>query len=167
MNFHQPFTRWGSLAIVSLAAVVTLLAFTGGPSQKPYIANNSQDTIPQQRNKVTREEAGDRDLDKELKQLDKAKEQLNKLKDKDWDEISRKAEDAIRKIDMEKIQQQVEEAVKKIDYEKINRQVQEALRKIDFDKIQRDLDRSLADVKNVDREEIRREIEKSKKKAGE
>ena len=174
MNLHQP-TRWGSLALLSLAAVVTLLAFNGGPAKQPapdgyrdyHIANHTQDTLPQKRNKITREETGDRDLDKELWQLDKAQEQLDKMKDKDWDEIQRKIEESISKIDVEKIQQQVDNAVRKIDYEKINRQVQEALRKIDFDKIQREIDQSLDDAKKIDREEIKRELEKAKKQVKE
>jgi chromosome segregation ATPase len=167
MNLHQPFTRWGSLALLSLTAVVTLLAFNGAPAKQPAIANHTQDTLPQKRNKITREETGDRDLDKELRQLDKAQEQMDKLKDKDWDEIQRKIEESIRKIDVEKIQQQVDDAVRKIDYEKINRQVQQALRKIDFDKIQRDIDQSLDDAKKIDRDEIRRELEKAKKQVKE
>jgi hypothetical protein len=60
MNLHQPFTRWGSVAMLSLTAVITLLAFTGGPSQHPSLANHTQDTIPQKGNK----EAGERDLHK-------------------------------------------------------------------------------------------------------
>jgi chromosome segregation ATPase len=172
MKLHQPFTRWGSLGVLSLAAVVTLLAFNGGPAKQPAPdqfkqANQTQDTLPQKRNKVTREESGDRDLDKELRQLDKAQEQLDKMKDKDWDEIQRKIEESISKIDVEKIQQQVENAVRNIDYEKINRQVQESLRKIDFDKIQREIDQSLNDVKKIDREEIKRELEKAKQQVKE
>lgn len=172
MNLHQPFTRWGSLAILSLTAVITLLAFTGGPVQHPapdsyrdYHYN--QDTLPQKRNKVTREESGDRDLDKELRQLDKAQEQLEKIKDRDWDEIQRKVEESMQKIDAEKIQQQVDNAMRNIDYEKINRQIQESLKKIDFDKIQRDIDQSLAEEKKVNKEEIKREIENAKKQVQE
>ena len=79
MKLHQPFTRWGSLGILSLAAVVILLAFNGGPAKQRAAdsykdANHTQDTLPQKRNKITREETGDRDLDKELRQLDKAQE---------------------------------------------------------------------------------------------
>lgn len=176
MKLHPTVIRWGIPAIITLAASFALLAFAGGPHKQPapdnhrdyHIANHSPDTIPtQKRNKVTREESGDRDLDKELQQLEKAKEQLEKVKNQDWADIQRKVEESMRNIDMDKIQQQVNEAVKKIDYEKINRQVQEALRKIDFDKIQRDIERSLDDVKKVDKEEIRQEIEKAKKQVQE
>jgi len=167
MNLQQPFTRWGSLAIVSLTAVITLLSFTGGDAHHPAIVNRNQDTIPQKRNKVTREATNDRDLDNELRQLDKAKEKLEELKDKDWEEIQRKVEESMRSIDAEKIQEQVDNAMRNIDYEKINRQITESLKKIDFDKIQRDLDQSLADVKKVDKEEIKRELEKARKQVQE
>ena len=168
MKLHSSITRWGSPAVLALAGIVALLAFTGGPKQQPAIANHSQDTIPTpKRNKVTREENYNRDLDKELQQLDRAKEQLEKAKDQDWDDIERKVEESMHKIDMQKIQQQVEEATRKIDYEKINRQVQEALSKIDFDKIQRDIEQSLEDVKKVDKEAIKKEIENAKKQVKE
>lgn len=176
MNLQQPFTRWGSLTILSLTAVITLLAFTGGPSQHPapdsyrdyHIANHhNQDTIPQKRNKETRSATNDRDLDNELRQLDKAQEKLEELKDKDWEEIQRKVEESMRKIDAEKIQQQVENAMRNIDYEKINRQIQESLQQIDFDKIQRDIDQSLAEEKKIDKEAIKREVEKARKQVKE
>jgi hypothetical protein len=170
MKLNQPFIRWGSLALV--ASVVTLLAFTGGPQQAPppdgyrdyRTANHTTDTIPTQKiNKITREDVNDRDLDKELRQLDDAKEKLEQMKDKDWDQISRQVEETIYKIDFDKIQQQVDEAVKRIDVEKMHRQVEESLRKIDFDKIQRDIDQSFEDVKKVNREEIKREIENARR----
>jgi hypothetical protein len=163
MKLHQSLTRWGGLATLTLAGIIALLAFKNSPQQKPAIANQAQDTIPAKRNKITREDVNDRrDLDKELRQLDNAQENIDRLKEKDWKEIERTVEESIRNIDLEKIQQQVEQAVRLVDYEKINRTVQEALQKIDFDKIQRDIDRSLAEVKNVDKEEIRQEIEKAR-----
>lgn len=170
MKLNQPCIRWGSLALAG--SVVTLLAFTGGPKQTPvpdgyrdyHIANHNTDTIPtQKRNKITREDANDRDLDKELRQLDDAKEKLEQMKDKDWEAISKQVEESIYKIDFDKIQQQVNEAVKRIDVEKMHRQVEESLRKIDFDKIQRDLDQSFEDVKRVNKDDIKREIENARR----
>ncbi len=148
MKLNQPFIRWGSLALAG--SVVTLLAFTGGPQQQKAIANRTTDTLP------TLKRANDRDLDKELRQLDEAKEKLEQMKEKDWDQISRQVEETIYKIDFDKIQQQVDEAVKRIDVEKIHREVEESLRRIDFDKIQRDLDQ-------VNKEEVKREIEKARR----
>jgi uncharacterized protein YPO0396 len=165
MKLHKPFI-WGLLSLLSLTAVITLLSFTGSPEQQPAIANHHQDTVPQKRNKITREE-GDRDLDKELRALDKAQEQLQKLKEKDWQEVQRNIEESISKIDVGQIQQQVDQAIKKIDFEKINRQIQESLRKIDFDQIQRNIEQSLNDVKKIDKEEIKREIEKARKQVNE
>jgi len=156
MKLNQPFIRWGALALVS--SVVTLLAFTGGPQQQQapdgyrdyHIANHYTDTIP------TQKRASDRDLDKELRQLDEAKEKLEQMKDKDWDAISQQVEETIYKIDFDKIQRQVDEAVRRIDVEKMHREVEESLRRIDFDKIQRDLDQ-------VNKEDVKREIEKARR----
>ncbi|MBO9200775.1 MULTISPECIES: V-type ATP synthase subunit I [Niastella] len=170
MNLNQSFIRWGSLALV--ASVVTLLAFTGGPQQNTapngnrdyHFANHATDTIPtQKRNKITRDEANDRDLDKEIRQLDEAKDKLEKMKDKDWDEISQRVEESIYKIDFDKIQRQVDEAVRRIDVEKMHRQVEESLRKIDFEKIQRDVQQSLEDVSKIDKEALKREIDNARK----
>lgn len=161
MKLNQPFIRWGSLALA--AFVVTGLAFTGGPQQKPAIANHFNDTIPtQKRNKVTRQNPNDRDLDNELRQLDKVKEDLERMKDKDWDNISRQVEESIYKIDFDKIQRQVDNAMRRIDYEKMQRQVQESLARIDFDKMQRDIDKSMEEVKKYNKEDVKREIEKAK-----
>jgi len=171
MKLNRSCIRWGSLALAAI--VITLLAFTGGPQQKPvpdgyrdvlHIANHSTDTLPTpKRNKITRDDANDRDLDRELRQLDEAKDKLEKMKDKDWDDISRKVEESMYKIDFDKIQQQVDEAVKRIDVEKMHRQVEESLRKIDFDKIQRDIQQSLEDVTKVDKDAIRREIDNARR----
>ncbi|OQP47808.1 hypothetical protein A4H97_31075 [Niastella yeongjuensis] len=155
MKLNQPLIRWGSLALVT--SVVTLLAFTGGPQKEQSIFNHNTDTIPtQKRNKITREDANDRDLDKELRQLDDAKEKLEQMKDRDWEQISKQVEETIYKIDFDKIQQQVDEAVKRIDVEKMHREVEESLRRIDFDKIQQNIDQ-------VNKEDLKREIEKARR----
>lgn len=157
MKLHKPI-MWCVFSVLSLTVVITLLSFTGGPVQQPAIATHHQDTIPQKR---------DRDLDKELRALDKAQEQLHKLKEKDWQDVQRHVEESISKIDVERIQQQVDYAINKIDFEKINRQVQESLRKIDFDQIQRSIDKSLEEVKKVDKEEIKQQLDKARQQVNE
>ena len=114
MKLHKPFTG-ALLPVLLLTAVITLLAFTGGPSHQPAITNYVYDTIPQKK---------DRDLDKELRALDKAQEQLEKMKEKDWLQIQRDVEESLSKIDVQQIQQQVDQAMQKIDFEKINSQIQ-------------------------------------------
>jgi len=159
---HPSITRWGFPGAIIGAAVFTLVAFTGAPKQNKVIANHLQDTIPQKRNKITREDEGNRDLDKELRQLDEAQENLDKIKDKDWDKMQRDLQESLKKIDLEKIQQQAAAAMKQVDVEKINREVQESLKKIDFDKIQREIDQSLQEVSKIDKEQIARELSKAK-----
>lgn len=67
-----------------------------------------------------------RDLDKELEQLEKAKANLQKQLSIDW---KKKQEEIMKSldIDMEKVSQQTQEALKKVDFEAIQRQVAEAL----------------------------------------
>ncbi|HUP11299.1 MAG TPA: hypothetical protein VM187_03790, partial [Niastella sp.] len=112
MKLHKPFI-WALLPVLSLTVIVTLPAFSGGPQRQPAIANYHHDTVPQKK---------DRDLDKELRSLDKAQEQLQKLNEKDWQDVQRNIEESISKIDVQQIQQQVDQAIKKIDFDKINRQ---------------------------------------------
>ena len=162
MKMHPSFTRWGFPGAIIGAAVFTLVAFTGAPKQNTVIANHLQDTIPQKRNKVTREEEGNRDLDKELRQLDEAQDNLDKIKDKDWNKMERDIQESLKKIDLERIQQQTAATMKQVDVERINREVQESLKKIDFDKIQRDLDQSMQELSKIDKEQITRELEKAK-----
>jgi virulence-associated protein VapD len=162
MKMHPSITRWGFPGAIIGAAVFTLVAFTGAPKQNPVIANHLQDTIPEKRNKITREEEVNRDVNKELRQLDEAQEKLDMIKDKDWDKMKRDIQESLKKIDLEKIQQQVAVAMEQVDAEKINRDVQESLKKIDFDKIQREIDRSMEEVNKIDKEQIARALDKAK-----
>jgi hypothetical protein len=163
----QSFFRGGFPGVIVLLTLFALAAFTGGPRQHAVIAKHSADTIPsQKRNKITRE-SGDRDFDKELRQLDEAQQQLDKLKDKDWDKIQNDIEESLRKIDVEKIQQQVTDAYAKVDFENINRQIQESLRKIDFEKMKLELDKSLENAGKIDKEEIKKEIQKAERQVKE
>jgi DNA repair exonuclease SbcCD ATPase subunit len=147
MKMHPSITRWGFPCAIIGATVFTLVAFTGAPKQNAVIVNHVQDTIPE------------KDLDKELRQLDKAQEQLDKIKDKDWEKMERDVQESLKKIDLEKIQQQATAAMKQADLEKINAQIQESLKKIDFDKIQRELDQSMS---KIDKDQIARELDKAR-----
>ena len=159
MKMHSSFTRWGFPCAIIGATVFTLAAFTGVPKQNAVIANHVQDTVPEKRNKITRDQEDNRDLDKELQQLDRAQEQLDKIKDKDWEKMQRDIQESIKKIDFDKIQQQATAAMKQADLEKINAQIQQSLKAIDFDKIQREIDQSIS---KIDKEQITRELDKAR-----
>ncbi|NII23456.1 hypothetical protein HB364_00085 [Pseudoflavitalea sp. X16] len=140
---------------LGLFTVVALVAWKDRPQQPAPGQSVTQDTVPAKRNKVTRE-AGERDLDKEIRQMDEAKE---RLKEVDWDRVKKSIEEAQKNIDFEKIRLQTELAAKQIDMEKISREVQESLKKIDFEKIQKEVNESLKNAHTyVDAEKIKKEL---------
>ena len=97
MKVRSTFLNWG-IPVITLALLIVLVAWAGNPQNPQGNSSTQQDTIPtKKRNKSTRE-AGERDLDKELRQLDKAKEELETLSDKDWDKIRREVEESIKNI---------------------------------------------------------------------
>src|SRR5581483_5535705 len=142
MKLHSSFARWKGGALIP-AAILTVLAFTGNPHTQTAVASPLQDTIPTHKKNNTPREEGDRDLDKELRQLDKAGKNIDELKEKDWDKVQRDVEEAMKKIDMEKVKLQAEEAMRKVDFDKINQQLDEAMKKIDMEKIQGQINQSL------------------------
>lgn len=169
MKLSQKHLRWSLPAALVVIAAFALVAWTGSPQQPGAVANQDKDTIPK-RLKETRQQ-GDRDLDKELRDLDKAKEKLNKedwgkvqfdidnaMKDIDMNKISQQVKDALASVDVEKIQSDVRAALKDIDLGKIKMQVDESLRSIDCDKLRKEINSSLD---KVDMDAIRNEIEKA------
>lgn len=155
MKINSTYVRRG-IPTLGVAAVLALVAWAGGPQQPTTGKQLSQDTVPTKRNKATRE-AYEKDLDKEIRQLDQAKENLKAV---DWDKIQRSVDEAYKSIDFEKIQEQVDNSMKQIDMEKINRQVEASLKSIDFEKIQQQVDESLKNAyANIDKDEIKKELE--------
>ncbi|MBO9631988.1 MAG: hypothetical protein J7578_02645 [Chitinophagaceae bacterium] len=94
-----------------------------------------------------------RDLDKELEQLEKAKANLQKQLSIDW---KKKQEEIMKSldIDMEKVAEQAQEAMKKVDFEAIQRQVADAM--------EQSAKASEYITKEV-QEEIKQQMEKAKK----
>ncbi len=144
-----------SIALVSAFT----LAWAGNP-QNPYTTSTQvRDTVPTKKNENARRPS-DKDLDKELRELDEARKSLNEIKDKDWDKIQRDVEEAIEKIDFQKIGREVEESIRKVDMEKIGKEIEDAISKIDFKKIEQDVEAALNEVSKIDREKIRQDIQK-------
>lgn len=155
MKINSTYVRWG-IPTLGVAAVLALVAWAGGPQQPTTGKQLSQDTVPAKRNKAVRDN-NEKDLDKEIRQLEQAKE---KLKDVDWDKIRQSVDDAYKSIDFEKIQEQVDEAMKHIDVEKI---IETSLKSIDFEKIQQQVDESLKHAyANIDKDEIKKELEEAR-----
>jgi hypothetical protein len=148
-----------AIPTLGLCTVFVLVAWKDQPQQPAPSPSLTQDTVPAKRNKTTRE-AGERDLDKEIRQMDEARE---RLKEVDWDQIKKSIEEAQKNIDFEKIRLQTELAAKQIDMEKISREVQESLKKIDFEKIQKEVNESLKNAyAHVDADKIKKELEQAR-----
>ena len=168
MKIHVYFRHWCIAAIVSAFAVMSLIAWQKNPKNLSDSPNIVEDSVPK-RNKTTRE-PGDKDLDKELRELEKARAKMEELKNMDWDKMKRDIEEALKKIDLEKIRLQAEGAIKQIDVEKIQREIQqsmneaqEAMSKIDMNKIQRDIEKAMKEVPSkIELEKIKQELEKAK-----
>jgi chromosome segregation ATPase len=159
MKINSTYVRWG-IPTLGVAAALALVAWAGGPQQPTTGKQLAQDTVPAKRGKAIRE-ANEKDLDKEIRQLEQAKENL---KDVDWDKIQQSVDDAVKNIDFSKIQEQIDEAMKHVDMEKINRQVEASLKSIDFEKIQEQVNESLKNVDTyIDKEEIKKELDEARK----
>lgn len=169
MKLSQKHLRWILPAAFVVITAFALVAWTGSPQQPGAVANQNQDTIPK-RLKETRHQ-GDRDFDKELRDLDKANEKLSKedwgkvqididkaMNDIDMNKINQQVKDALANVDLEKIQRDVNAALKGIDLGKIKMQVDESLRSIDCDKLRETINSSL---NKVDMDAIKNEVEKA------
>src|SRR5688572_9692430 len=164
MKMQHSFPRWALASTIILVVVLALAAWQTNPQQHQITGHPSQDTVPDKnRSKVTRE-AGDRDLDKEMRQLEKASEEM---KSKDWEKMQRDVEESIKRIDIEKIQRQTAEAVQRIEFEKVHKQIEESLSRIDFDKIQQQIDESMERVSDIDKKEIKEQLKRAKQQVKE
>jgi chromosome segregation ATPase len=154
MEKRTAIKRWALAGIATMGLVVALAAWTDHPKQHRLYSTQLHDTTPDKKYS--------RDLDRELQKLKEASEQIESMKEKDWEKIQRDVEESIRQIDVQKIRQQAELAVQRIELEKTQQQIEESLSRIDFDKIQQQIDESMARVEKVDREEIRETLQKAK-----
>ncbi len=161
MKFKSVFLKVG-IPVIAFALLIVLAAWAGHPQNPAPQTPNTQDTIPKKRAKVTREE-NDRDLDKQLRELDCAKKQLDELKEKDWDKIKKDIEESLKHVDLEKIKLDVEKALKEVDFVRIEKEIEASLRKIDFEKIERDIEKALKET-NVKEEldKARLELQQAK-----
>jgi chromosome segregation ATPase len=145
-----------AIPAMGLIAVFALVAWKGTPRQRTAGKPPTADTIPAQSKKAVRE-GNERDLDKEIRKLEEAKE---KMKDVNWDQVKESIEQACKSINTEQIEQQIEQAMKQVDMEKINREVQESLKKIDFDKINKEVNESLKEAyASIDKEALKKQME--------
>lgn len=150
---------WWGLPLLAVATTFALVAWRGD-HQQPAAGNQpAQDTVPAKK-KATDRLPGDKDLDKEIRQLDEAKENLKNI---DWDQIRKSLTEVQVHIDKAGIQDQVEKAMKEVNVEKIKLEVEKALKEVDFEKIQKDVDASLKHAyTEVDKETLKKQMEEVK-----
>ena len=79
MKVRSTFFNWGIPAI-ALTLLIFLVAWVGNPQIPQGNTSNNQDTIPTKKKIKPSRESGEKDLDKELRQLDNAKDELETLK---------------------------------------------------------------------------------------
>jgi hypothetical protein len=153
-------TRQNTWLLSSLIAgtAIVIMAFTGDPgNQDDNLA--TADTIPSKSRETTR--PGDRDLDREIRELEKARIHL---KDIDLKKIQADINASLKDINIEKIKLDIEKSLKDIDVEKIERDVEASIAKIDFDKIERDIEQAFDKVEiTMDKKEMEKLKEELKK----
>jgi chromosome segregation ATPase len=166
MKVRSTFFYWGIPAI-SLTLLIFLVAWVGNPQNPQGNTSTQQDTVPTKKRIKTTREAGDRDLDKELRQLDNAKEELDALSEKDWDKIRREIEESIKEINTDKIKQEVERSLKQVDLDRIQKEIEASLNKVDFNKIERDIEKAMKEVEiTINEKDIQKELYKARKEIG-
>lgn len=161
MKFTSPLIR-GGLAVSTLCLLVLLAGWTDNPQQKTGLYNQNQtDTIPKKQGNT--EKATEKDLDKALRELERAQESLMQLQKKDFEKMQQEIESSLKKIDLEKIKQDVERSLKQIDLEKIQREIQQSLSKIDFEKMELEVEKALKEAEiKINEVDFKKELEKAK-----
>jgi len=162
MKFASPLKRWvaPTLAILLL---FTLIAWNNN-QQTPTHKNLKEDTVPK---KKSGRLPGDKDLDKELRELEKARLEVEKMEDFDWEKMRKELDESLKSIDMDKMKADMERFSEK-DMVKIEKELKEALKELDFSKIEKEMEQAMKEMKEsgLTKEseiELKKEMEKVKK----
>lgn len=112
---------------------------------------HAQDKPTREKNNAEKEYK--RDLDRELDQLDAARENIKKFSTKDWAQQKEDIRKSLKNIDYEKSFAQAEEALKRVDFEKIERSIESAF----------EAGNGISKLSKEQRDEISKELEKARK----
>ena len=162
MKFATPLRRW-AVPTLAILFLFTLIAWNNN-QQTPTPRNLKEDTVPK---KKSGRLPGDKDLDKELRELEKARLEVEKLKDFDWEKMSKELDESLKSIDMDKMKADIEKLTEQ-DMVKIEKELKEALKELDFSKIEKEMEKAMKEVKEsgLTREneiELKKEMEKLRK----
>jgi Fe2+ transport system protein B len=149
---HTKWLAWAGFAF----AAVTLTAWKKPDSQLPvktHVNYDPQDTSLPRKNNHYKKEYKVGDLDRAMKELDRAMIDMNKNIKIDFSKMDKELKAAM-------------EEVKNVDFEKIGREVRESMKKIDWDKTKAEINKAMREAEvqmsKVDKEEIEKEITKAK-----
>lgn len=129
------------------------------------IAWNRQDFQPvPQVNQDTVPKNSSRDFDRELRQLEKAQQELEKVQTIDFEKMKLELEKSMKQLDLEKVKLQAEQALRQLDMKKMQEELERSLKSIDLDKIQLEIEKELNSPETKkELEEARKELEKARK----
>lgn len=153
-------------AIPAVATAALLLFLISWRENQPFEGGRQErfrDTIPSEKRSDDTGKPAARDFDRELEQLEKARVDLRKAENIDWEKMREDIEAAVRNIDVEKIRLQTEQAIVQIDIEKLQKEIQESIAEIDFDAMQKDIKTAMHELRNIDTLQIRKEMEQARK----
>lgn len=166
---NQPWLAWAGFAF----AAITFLAWkrTDYIPNEPKTPQQSDTTRPSKKQKENRDyRIGD--LDKAMKDLDKAQLEINKNTQFDFSNMEKEINQAleqVKNINFDKISQEVTASLKNINWDKTRAEVDKAMReaeiqmkKIDISKEMQEAKESLRTAKmNINMDEIKKTVEKS------
>ena len=147
--------KWYAFAGLAFAALLFSAWQTTGSTLpiKPYLIRYDEDTTIPRKKPNDKKEYKTGDLDRAMKELDKAMLDIDKN----------------RKIDFSKMDKELKlaiEEIKKIDFEKIGRDVAASLKEVNWEKARVEVDKALREaeikIKEVDMKKIEKEIARVK-----
>jgi hypothetical protein len=155
MKIQHAFSRWTIPAVAVILSGIALVSWTGSPKHTQQAQHQKQDTVPSKKSR------NNRDLDRELRQLEEAQKNLQRFSERDFEKMQEDIQKSIEKINVEAIELQAEQALKQVDLEKMQKEIQESLSKIDFDKIERDIQEAM-EQSEEDMKDLREELQKAR-----
>src|ERR1700741_3249830 len=124
MNFASPLKRW-AIPTLAILFLFTLIAWNNN-QQTPTHKNLKEDTVPK---KKSGRLSGDKDLDKELRELEKARKEMENLEDFDWEKLRIELDESLKSIDMDRMKADMER-ISEQDLAKIEKELKEALKEL-------------------------------------
>jgi DNA repair exonuclease SbcCD ATPase subunit len=163
MKFAAPLKRW-SIPVLSVLLLFTIIAWNNN-QQVPQQKHIKEDTVPKSKSGRL---PGDKDLDKELRELEKARLEVEKLKDFDFEKFKKEMDESMKELDVEKMKADIEKSIDKDVMINIERELKKAMAEIDLNKVEidKEMKKAMEEVKGLDlsdqMDRVKEEMEKAK-----